>query len=204
MKKNIYSGKFIIIEGLDGSGQSTQTELLNKFLSKKGLQVITTKEPTINSEAGKKIRKALTGEINLEALEFQKLFTEDRREHLENLIIPALKEGKIVISDRYFFSTFAFGTAEGINLEELIEMNNDFLLPDVAIILKVSPRVCIERIQKRGKAIEFFEKEEKLSKVWETYKILPSRFENTYIIDGEKTREEVFFQIQECLNEILN
>jgi len=78
-------------------------------------------------------------------------------------------------------------------------MNNDFLLPDLTFILKVSPEVCVERIKKRGEEVKLFEKKEKLEKVWETYKILPSRFENVYMVDGEKTKEEVFSQIKDIV-----
>jgi len=196
MQKNTYQGKFIVIEGLDGSGQSTQAELLRDFLIRKGFEVILTKEPTLNSEAGKKIRKILDKELKLNPEELQELFTRDRKEHLKSLIIPALKEGKIVISDRYFFSTFAYGVADGLDLDWLIKINNEFLLPDLTFFLKVRPEICIQRIKKRGEGIKLFEKKEKLEKVWQTYEILPKRFENVYMIEGEKNKEEVFSQIR--------
>src|SRR4030043_67748 len=123
MQKNSYSGKFIVIEGLDGSGQSTQTGLLRDFLIKKGQEVILTKEPTRDSEAGKKIKEILDEKIRIEPQKLQDLFAQDRKEHLEKLIVPALKEGKTVISDRYFFSTFAYGAADGLDLEWLIKLN---------------------------------------------------------------------------------
>jgi len=137
--------------------------------------------------------------------ELQKLFTQDRKEHLEKLIIPALKAGKTVISDRYFFSTFAYGVSDGLDLDELIKMNDNFLLPDLTFVLKVSPKVCIERIKKRGGEIKLFEKKEKLEKVWQIYEIVPNKFENVNMIEGEKTKEEVFSQIKEVvLSKILN
>ena len=95
MQKNPYPGKFIVIEGLDGSGQSTQAELLKNFLLKEGHKVVLTKEPTQDSEAGKKIKEVLGEAIKLESQLLQELFVEDRKEHLQNLIIPALKEGKM-------------------------------------------------------------------------------------------------------------
>ncbi|MDD2696892.1 MAG: dTMP kinase [Candidatus Pacebacteria bacterium] len=199
MKKNTYPGKFIVIEGLDGSGQTTQAELFKNFFIKQGFKVVLTKEPTLDSEAGKRIREILDNKIKAEAGVLQELFTQDRRDHLQNKILPALKEGKIVISDRYFFSTFAYGAADGLDLERLIGMNNDFLLPDLTFILKVSPEVCVERIEKRGKGIKLFEKKEKLEKVWETYRILPGRFENVYMVEGERTKEEVFSQIKDIV-----
>ena len=204
MRKNSYPGKFIVIEGLDGSGQSTQANLLNDFLTKKGLKVILTKEPTKDSEAGRKIREVLDKKEKMEPSQLQELFAQDRKEHLENLILPALKEGKIVISDRYFFSSFAYGTASGLDLEWLIKINNNFLLPDITFLLKVSPEVCLERIAKRNQERTIFEEKEKLARVWDVYKILPTRFENIFLIDGEKSIEEVLEEIKKIINQKLN
>jgi len=204
MQKNPYSGKFIVIEGLDGSGQTTQAKLLRDFFVKEGYKVILTKEPTLDSKAGKKIREVLDEKLKIEPAKLQELFSEDRKEHLENKISPALKERKIVISDRYFFSTFAYGVADGLDLDWLIKLNDNFLLPDLTFILKVGPQVCIQRIEKRGAEIKLFEKKEKLEKVWQTYAILPNRFENVYIVDGEKTKEEVFSQIKSIVISKLN
>lgn len=203
MKNNIFGGKFIVFEGLDGSGQSTQSNLLKDFLLKKGHQVILTKEPTKDSEAGKKIQEVLQKIVKLSPDELQALFAQDRREHLENLILPALKEGKIVISDRYFFSSFAYGVAEGLNLDWLIQINNDFLLPDITILLKVSPDVCFERIKKRNKERTIFEEKEKLEKVWQVYKILPNHFENIFFVNGEKPIEEVFKEVKKIISKKL-
>ena len=201
MKKNFYQGKFIVLEGLDGSGQSTQAELLKNFLVKEGLSVILTKEPTLDSEAGRKIRQILDEKNKIESKKLQELFSEDRKEHLENLIIPELKQGKIVISDRYFFSTFAYGAADGLDLEWLIKINNDFLLPDLTFFLNTSPETCVQRIEKRGETKTLFEKREKLEKVYQVYhSSLLNRFENIHIIDGEKSIEAVFSQIKEIIN----
>jgi len=205
MKNNPYPGKFIVIEGLDGSGQSTQAGLLKDFLIKKSYQVILTKEPTLDSEAGKRIRETLDKKFETEPSKLQELFAQDRKKHLENVIIPALKEGKIVISDRYFFSSFAYGASSGVNLDWLIKINNEFLLPDLTFILKVKPEVCLERIEKRNLKRTFFEEKEKLEKVWQNYQVLPARFENVYMIEGEKPKEAVFSQIKEiALSQIIS
>ncbi len=200
MLKSSYPGKFIAFEGLDGSGQSTQAGLLRKFLTEKGYQVVLTKEPTLDSEAGRKIRDVLDSKVKLEPGKLQELFAQDRKEHLEKIIIPALEKGRFVISDRYFFSTFAFGASDGLDLEWLIKLNDNFLLPDMTFILKVKPEVCVSRMEKRGSPRTLFEKEEKLAKVWETYKIIPARFENVEIIDGEKSIEEIFEEIKKIVS----
>ena len=193
--------KFIVFEGLDGAGQTTQAELLKKFLLKKGLKVVLTKEPTLNSVAGKKIRKILDKKIRVAPSQLQKLFAQDRKEHLKKEIIPALKKGKIVISDRYFFSSFAYGVTEGLNLDWLIKINNQFLLPDLIFFLKVNPRICLERIKNRGDPKTLFETKEKLQKVWQVYEKLPDYFKemDIRIIDGEQTIEKVFSQIKKIL-----
>lgn len=204
MLKNSYSGKFIVFEGLDGSGQSTQTGLLKDFLLEKGYEIILTKEPTIDSEAGRKIRKVLDKKLIINPKELQELFAQDRKEHLENTIIPALKQRKIVISDRYFFSSFAFGVANGVDLEYLIKINDSFLMPDITFLLRVSLEICVQRIADRRRKVTIFEKKEKLEKSWQAYRKLPERFENIYIIDGEKSIKQVFEQIKKIIIEKLN
>jgi len=199
MEKNQYSGKFIVLEGLDGSGQSTQAGLLRDFLIKEGHGVVLTKEPTFDSEAGRKIREALDEKLQVESKQLQELFAQDRKEHLENLIVPALKEGKMVVCDRYFFSSFAYGASDGLELDWLLKINDGFLLPDLTFILKVSPEVCIERIEKRGSEKTLFEKKEKLAKVWQTYSILPNRLSDVYIIEGEKEIGDVLSQIKKVV-----
>jgi len=190
---------FIVFEGLDGSGQSTQAGLLKNFLSKRGFKIILTKEPTGNSQVGKKIEKILNKKEKISPNKLQELFAQDRREHLKKVIIPALKSGKIVISDRYFFSSFAYGKASGLDLNWLIKLNDKFLLPDLTIILKTRPTICVKRIQKRNKKRTLFEEKEKLAKVWKIYKILPKMFPNVILIEGEKSIKEVFVLVKKIV-----
>lgn len=194
MIENPYPGKFIVFEGLDGSGQSTQAKKLYNFFRQTGRLVILTKEPTKDSQAGRKIRKVLKQEIKVESDELQKLFVQDRKEHLKTLIRPALKEGKYVISDRYFLSTCAFGGID-LNMERLIKLNNDFILPDITFFLDVSPEICLERIERRGEKFEFFEKREKLTRVRKNYLSLATIFKDVYLINGELSKAKVFNQI---------
>ena len=206
MLKNPYPGKFIVFEGLDGSGQTTQSRLLKDYLLQRGYKVVLTKEPTKTSKVSSKIQKFLAQKEKTLSKKLQELFAKDRKEHLKKVIIPALKKGKIVISDRYFFSSFAYGKASGVAFKYLFQINKNFLMPDLTFILKVPPKICLKRIIKREKEITLFEKKEKLDKVWETYKIMPERFENVYIINGEKPKEEVFSQVKKIvlLNKINN
>jgi len=199
MKENSYPGKLIVIEGLDGSGHSTQAGLLKNYLQKIGKKVILTREPTLDSVAGRKIRQVLDKKIKISAKELQRLFAKDRQEHLKNKVIPALKADKIVVSDRYFFSSFAYGVSDGLDLNWLIKINDKFLLPDDSFILKVRPKICLKRIEGRGSAKTLFEKEKKLAEVWQTYKILPKMFKNVKIINGEQLIESVFKNIRKSI-----
>ena len=199
MIKNIYAGKFIVIEGLDGSGKSAQVDLVVEFLKQQGKDVVLTREPTMDSEAGRKVKQALRKEIFIEPLELQALYVQDRKEHLENKVIPALKEGKFVVSSRYAFSTFAYGFSDGLDVDELIKMNEQFLLPDLTIVVDVSPESCVQRIEGRGEPKELFEQIEKLTRVNEIYKKTPSMFENVEMVNGENVIEDVFEQIKNII-----
>ncbi len=194
---------FLVLEGLDGSGQTTQSNLLKEYLEKKGRRVLLTKEPTLITKTGREIRRILEKEKIVNAAKLQALFAEDRKEHLKKEIIPALKSNKVVISDRYFLSSLAYGTASGVDLEYLILLNKEFLQPDLTFLLKVSPRICIERIKKRGEKETLFEEEDRLKKIWQQYKVLTKKFNDIIIINGEKSIKEVAKDIKKVLNQYL-
>ncbi len=184
--------RFIVFEGIDGCGKSTAARLLYEHLKNQGHEVVLTKEPSLDSEAGRKIRRILKGEIVVSVEERQQLFTDDRREHVARVIMPALKEGKIVISDRYFFSTFALGAATGVDLEWLIKINTEFIMPDLCVLVAVSPEVGLGRIRARGEGMELHDRLDILQRAGDTYALLARRFENFRKVDGEKPVEEVF------------
>ena len=195
-------GKFIVFEGLDGSGQSTQAKLLKEFFERQGKSVVMTKEPTAESDAGREIIEVIAKRKTAEPKTLQELFVEDRRAHLKNLILPALEKGDIVISDRYAMSTMAFG-AIACDQEWLIEINKEFLWPDITFVLQVRPEVSMDRIHKRGKPEEFFETAEKLAKVSVNYKNLIPRFPNCFGIDGERSIEEVHKRVRAVVQKVL-
>ena len=204
MKKNLYKGKFIALEGLDGSGQTTQVNLLKNYLTQEGYKVILTKEPTWDNEAGKWVNNTLrqNKQLNPDELKtLQEKFAEDREWHQKNRVEPALKQGKIVITDRSQFSSFAFGAASGVDIKYLFSLNDKFINPDIVIILKVSPSTCIARIQKRGEKEALFEKEKQLEKVWNIYEKLAKKFKNIIVVNGEKTIEEIHKNIKILLTE---
>ncbi len=203
MITNQYPGKFIVLEGLDGSGQTTETNILANFLESKGKRVVRTKEPTIHSPAGKKIRKILDKQQSATPAELQKLFAKDRSVHLDQVIIPHLEKGDYVVSDRYFFSTFAFGAADGLDLAWLIEINDSFLFPDLTFFLNVRPEICLKRIIKRGEERTLFEKIEKLRLVYKNYLKITKRFKDAQVItvNGELEPASVFEEIKKYVEE---
>lgn len=189
-------GLLIVFEGLDGSGISTQAKSLCELLLKKGKEVILTKEPTV-SFIGGTIKSILKKEIKTSPLTLQLLFTADRAHHLFSEIEPELDKGRIVICDRYILSTLAFGGTE-IDIEFLKQINSKFRTPDLTFILDVPPEVCLERIRKtRFEHFELFEEKEKFEKIRQIYLSIKEFFPNVYLIDGNRSIEEVAKEIQE-------
>ncbi|MFP3215252.1 MAG: dTMP kinase [Candidatus Micrarchaeota archaeon] len=176
------SGLFIAFEGLDGAGSTTQAYLLEQYLKQKN-KVLLTKEPTQNIIGGI-IRAVLKGDLKLSSQTLQLLFAADRANHLEKEILPALKKGFIVISDRYLFSSVAYGASAGLDREWLLKINEKFRMPDITIFLDVKPETCIKRISESRFNFELFEQEEKLRKVREEYLALAEKF-SFKVINGE-------------------
>ena len=194
-------GKFIVFEGIDGAGLTTQAELLEKYLRNKKHEVVLTKEPT-NNLIGGIIRAALKKEWITSNTTLQLLFSADRAHHLEKEIIPALDDGKIVISDRYFLSTIAYGMIE-VEKEWLKALNSKFLLPDLIFIIDVPVEVSIERIKASRFGLELFEEKKKLERVRKNFLELSKEYKNCFVIDGNKSIEEVHKEIVKIVEERL-
>ena len=196
-------GKFIVFEGLDGSGQSTQIARLEKHLRSQKVKVHTTTEPT-NNIVGGLIRGALTRQWKISNTGLQLLYAADRAHHLESEITPALEAGNTVISSRYYFSTFAFGSLNN-DVEWLEKINEKFPNPDVTLFIKVSPKECMRRINSSRFRKELFEEEKKLSKIIKIYdKISKSRkYKNFYVINGEQSVEKVSEDINKIVDKFL-
>lgn len=193
---NPYQGLFICIEGLDGSGKTTQIDESKKFLATQKSNFIVTKEPNENFLMGKEIQKVLDHKRKIDSpLEFQKMYVINRQDHLEKLVIPSLKMGKIVLTDRYFWSTIAYGSL-GTDKEILIKLNQNFIAPDLTIFLDVEPQKAIERCKKSRSSAEFFEKLEKLETIAQTYKWLSMNFNQQILtLNGEESETKITSQI---------
>ena len=179
-----HNASFFVFEGIDGSGKTTQANMLAEYLRQKGVEVLLTKEPTKETPESEKIRKVLRKELMISTKELQILFAEDRRAHLKNSVIPALESGKTVISDRYVFSSLAYGLQE-CEKQFLIQINENFILPTKTFMIDVSPAWGMEKMEKRGEKKEFFEEKEKLEKSY------MSVFKSILGEDSKKILEEI-------------
>jgi dTMP kinase len=155
-------GLFIVIEGIDGTGKSTQSKRLAEWFRSRGREVVLSREPT-DGPWGKKLREsATTGRLSAE--EELECFLNDRREHVEMSIKPALAEGKVVILDRYYFSTMAYQGARGFDPGEIRLRNEAFApQPDLLLILDLSVESAHGRIGARGDTANEFEQRDTLS-----------------------------------------
>ncbi len=157
VKKNL----FIAFEGLDGSGKSTQVALLKRRLEKNGHRVFCTAEPT-HGPIGKIIRDIFNHRICADHKTIAALFLADRIEHIENAehgLIKKLNDGYTVITDRYYFSSYAYQGAH-VPLEWVIQINEvcaNLLKPDAHIFLDIDPEKCMERMHASRPSLELFE-----------------------------------------------
>ena len=159
--KSEFPGSLIIFEGIDGTGKSTQVRLLAEALEKQGEVVITSREPT-DGPFGQKLRASMT-EGRLSPEEELALFHDDRKDHIEHLILPSLAAGKVVILDRYYFSTMAYQGARGFDPQKIREENESFApVPDHVFLLELPVEVALQRIGGRDGSGNTFEQEENL------------------------------------------
>lgn len=202
MKNNRKKGLFIVFEGLDGSGQTTQIGLLERYLKMKGKKVHVTSEPS-NSMIGGLIRALLTKYWKLSNTGMQLLYCADRAHHLETEIYPALAKGNVVICSRYFFSTIAFGSLDN-NVRWLEDLNENFPQPDITFFIKVTPNECMKRINNRFRK-EYFEKESKMKKVFKTYLKISrdKKYKNFFTINGEQSMDKVSQDIIKIIDKFI-
>ena len=186
---------FIVFEGIDGCGKSTQLKLLCDRLAARGRRPIATAEPT-NSATGKMLRAALSGSDPRTPAEMAALFVLDRIHHnkAEDGIETCLAYGLDVISDRYYYSSLAY-QGSLTDYEWVRHMNcncPEIRRPDLCIFLDMPPRAALARVSSRGEAKEIYEKEDTLTLFRATFlRIFESLDDNVAIINAEGTPEEV-------------
>lgn len=163
--RSVAKGILIVFEGIDGSGKSTQLNLLGDALKAEGRPVITTREPT-EGTYGRQIRGLYENRKTISREEELDLFLKDRREHVCELLAPSLAEKKIILCDRYFLSTIAYQGAAGLDPLHIAKLNSFAPEPDLALLFQIPAEVSIERIlEKRKENLNDFEQKENLLKV---------------------------------------
>lgn len=197
-KKNKLKGKFIALEGIDGSGKTTQAATIVKLLKKKGYRAIYTKEPT-SGLIGRLIREQiLSGKVKVPPVAIQYLMSADRAVHQEE-IEKELRKGTIVITDRYFWSAVCYGIADlpgevnyYITALSVLSPYNRFLCPDTTFFLDIPIKTALNRIGGSLKHKEIYDNKEKLIKIKKAYDLLKEKFSKEFtIINADKSIDEV-------------
>jgi dTMP kinase len=193
-----FEKKFVVFEGIDGSGKSTQCSLLYDFIKSKNIQAQLLYEPT-SGKYGQMIRKFLQDKDPIPVEEQIRLFIEDRREDYMLNIKPSIENGITIVMDRYFYSNAAYQGFSKISPKEIIKQNLDqgFPIPDRVYYIDIDPQEAMKRITARsgsGKT-ELFEKRTFLEGVRENFL---SMIDKHFLkVDGSLTADEIFGIIKE-------
>ena len=201
MSRDTQTGSlFIVVEGLDGAGGTTQCRLLQSWLERQGYTVVSTSEPT-NRPIGKFIRSILQdphSKVGDEVLSY--LFAADRQDHLDGRVRPALAKGEVVISDRYYHSSLAYQSLS-LDFDFVAQLNGTFPTPDVTIFLSLEPETSFARVQNRGLPVERFETLDSLRSIYQSYNRVVDYCQkggdHILCLDATQSIEEIHEQI--CL-----
>lgn len=200
---NSQKGKFIVFEGIDGSGKTTQAKLLMEYLLTCGQKCTFTFEPTYGKIGGF-LHEILAGSEKADPRVIAALFAADRLDHIlnaENGIQKALSDGINVICDRYYLSSFAYQGSE-LPLEWIISLNSESrkaLKPDITFFIDVLPETSLNRIKAGRESFEIYENIQRLTAVRKNYIKLTKRFsdeEQIAVLDGNRTPDEIFEDIK--------
>lgn len=210
MLDDTVKGRFIVFEGIDGSGKSTQIKKISRRLEESGQKVYSTFEPT-DGPVGSLIRQMLSGKIATDQRTIASLFAADRTDHLlnrKNGIRLKVDQGEVVLCDRYYFSSYAYHS-QYMDMEWVIQansMNAEILRPDLTIFVDVDPDRCFERIKKNRGNFEMYEKIDIMKKVranyFKAFDILKNN-EKIAVIDGNSTVDIVEDAILDEIKKIM-
>jgi dTMP kinase len=214
---------FIVIEGIDGSGSTTQCDRLTNWLREQGHPVFLTREPS-DGPAGMIIRLALSRRLrgahgenhatdakapasrDLDPYTLALLYAADRMDHISTQVRPNLDAGRIVVCDRYFLSSMAY---QGMTVDEewVLQINRSAPVPDLCLYLDLPVEVAKERMERTRWTKELFEEEAKLRKIRDRYLHLIKNPRPEYgpleTIDGSLSPDEVFAKIRDFVNPLL-
>ncbi|MCK4895695.1 MAG: dTMP kinase [Candidatus Heimdallarchaeota archaeon] len=207
MSDTSYPGLFICFEGIDGSGKTTHSRLIVERLCILGYDAVYTTEPTKWSEPGKKLRESFFAPTRLPVEDEFKLFLKDRMYHVKSEVIPLLNDGKIVVTDRYYFSSVAYQGARGLDWHYILKENEKIAIaPHLVIFLDVPVDVALDRIaSERKEGINTFEKEESLRKVKDIYLLLADKFPKLIAkVDATKEISEIQKDVLKLITKVQN
>ncbi len=202
-------GRFIVFEGIDGSGKTTQAKMLAKSLEERGIKVVLTAEPTA-LPTGRALREALGGNVKKSECEMAVLFVADRIAHnieAESGIEALVNSGAYVICDRYYYSTLAY-QGQSTDYAWVKSMNLDcpeIRKPDLCIYIDLLPEQSLERISKGRESVEIYENLETLTKVRDKFLSVIgdlSTTDNIKIIDGYRSVESIADDIERLVKEL--
>jgi dTMP kinase len=208
-KRNKEPGVYIALEGTEGTGKTTQQAQLRDYFTKQGKEVVTTREPRKNvGVVGKLVQDILLGKTKVPSIAFQYLFTADRAIHHEELILPALRAGKIVISDRCFWSAIPYGVMDRagkfdpksitsiLMAQSILSMYHQFTVPDYTFYLDLPLETALKRMGQDGSPKEIYEDRKQVKATINGYNWLLKEFPKEFIVvDSQKSIDEVTAEI---------
>jgi dTMP kinase len=203
-------GKFLVFEGIDGSGKSTQIKRLHERLTQNQQEAVATFEPT-DGPIGSLIRKMLAGSVETDQLTIASLFAADRTDHLMNRVNGVKKmvdKGRLVLCDRYYFSSYAYH-AQYMDMDWVIQanaLNAKILRPNVSLFIDVDPEVCLERIMANRDSLDMYERIDILKRVRDNYFLAFEKLadqEKVVIIDGNDSPDRVAKNIWKTIQKLL-
>ena len=202
-------GRFIVFEGIDGSGKTTQARMLVEYLQSIGRKAVLTAEPT-DKPTGRALREALSGKVKKSECQMAVMFVDDRIAHNispEDGIRALTEAGVDVVCDRYYYSTLAY-QGQSTDYEWVKAMNlscPEILVPDACIYVDLLPEQSLERIRKGRDSVEIYENVQTLTRVREKFLSVISDLSETdkiFVVDGYRTQNEVFEDIKAIVEKI--
>jgi dTMP kinase len=192
-------GKFIVFEGIDGSGKSTLTKNLFLLYHQKKIPIILFREPT-SYATGIRLREFLQNKIQLDSKDELNLFIEDRKESVSKNIRPHLNNNYNILLDRYYYSTAAYQANEFRSPHSILTLNlkEDFPVPDFLFYLEIDPEVSLTRLQANRGELERFEKLDKLKSIQFNYDLVLPK--STIRLDATKSEQELVDEVIAILN----
>lgn len=204
-------GRFITFEGGEGSGKTSVIESLSVYLKEQGFDVLVTREPG-GINIAEQIRQVLLNKDNVEMDQLTEayLFAASRRQHLIEKVVPALEAGKIVLCDRFVDSSVVYqGYAREIGMD-LVEHINEIVvngyMPHLTLFFDVLPETGMKRIMENLRKVNRLDLEEQRfhQKVYEGYHMLAKKHDRIQVINGELSKEEVFEEAKNVVEQFLN